>query len=576
MLKSMAPNDAYICGKHDFSRSKAYSALIEAIQIFCDNLLLKDELEIKKYRSLILGAIGEEGRLLTNIIDNLHLIIGEQSEVSDNFNHETKHKFNYVFINFIKAIASVSNPLVLVLEDLQWLDIASIDLLKALLKSQIKNLMFIGVYRDNDVCDAYQLAEFLKFVKEIDISPTNITLENMDYESTNELISDALCVSPLESYSLTTFVQGRTKGNPFFVKHMLRSLFEKEKITFNHEKRKWQWDDCTNETKGIAENVIGLLRLKIQSFDMHTQQTLAVATCLGSRSSLSFLRKIMNNKEGDEGLKGVEGALSSGMLTHCKRNDTYFFAHDLVQHAAKSFLPKDPKPIYLHIARKLVKMFSEVELNDNICLIAHLHYRAKDLIHDDERLNIAELFEMAGEKEMIATAFDEAFKYFESGVALLGPDCWKVQYNLSVKLHCNAARAAYCMAKFENIKEYIEKLFANATRLTDVIPAYVTLVQFYCYKNNHKEAVTTAIGVLNKLGESINLKHNDSLAELEILKTKSLVGNSFQQVLNIEVIKDSKGIIRVMEFFSLILLSAYHVDIRLYIVISCEFEYFAQ
>ena len=165
MFKPMAPNDIFICGKYDFSRSIAYSAIIEALQIFCDNLLLKDELEIKKYRSLILNAVGEEGRLLTNIIVNLLLIIGEQSEVSDKFGHEAKNRFNYVFTNFIKAIASVSKPLVLVLEDLQWLDVSSLDLLKVLLRSQIKNLMIIGVYRNNEVCDSHHLAELLKFVK---------------------------------------------------------------------------------------------------------------------------------------------------------------------------------------------------------------------------------------------------------------------------------------------------------------------------------------------------------------------------------------------------------------------------
>ena len=131
--------------------------------------------------------------------------------------------------------------------------------------------MFIGAYRDNEVCDTHPLIESLKLAEEIDISPASITLGNMDHGSTNELTSDALCVSPLESYSLTAFVHGRTEGNPFFAKHALRALFKKEKITFNHEKRKWQWDDCINETKGIAENVIDLLRHKMQSFDVRTR-----------------------------------------------------------------------------------------------------------------------------------------------------------------------------------------------------------------------------------------------------------------------------------------------------------------
>lgn len=115
------------------------------------------------------------------------------------------------------------------------------------------------------------------------------------------------------------------------------------------------------------------------------------------------------------------------------------------------------------------------------------------------------------------------------------------------------------MTNYESTKEYVEKILVNATRLNDVIPAHTTLVQFYCCKHQHKDAVTTRIGVLNKLGESINLKQNEQLAGLEILKTKSLVGNSFQQILDIKVIEDNK-ILRVMEFLCLILYSCYHLD----------------
>lgn len=125
---------------------------------------------------------------------------------------------------------------------------------------------------------------------------------------------------------------------------------------------------------------------------------------------MSFLRKIINGKEGDEGVKGAEGALSSGMIVNYKGSDTYCFAHDQIQHAAKSLLPEDPEPIYLYAASKLVKTFSKDELNDNICLIAHLHHRAKEIIKENERLKIAELFDMAGEKEMTATEFNDILR----------------------------------------------------------------------------------------------------------------------------------------------------------------------
>ena len=153
------------------------------------------------------------------MIDNLNLIIGNQSKGSNSYDYEAKNRLNYVLTKFIKAVASVGS-LILVLQDLQWMDSASLDLIKVLIRSRVKNLMLIGVYRDDEVCCSHQLSDLLNFVREINITPIEIALENMDHESLNEFISDTLCISPVSSYPLTAFVYGKTAGNPFFVKQM--------------------------------------------------------------------------------------------------------------------------------------------------------------------------------------------------------------------------------------------------------------------------------------------------------------------------------------------------------------------
>ena len=130
------------------------------------------------------------------MIDNLHLIIGNQSEVRYNSNYEAKN---------IKAVVSASS-FILVLEVLQWMDSASLDLFKVLIRSRIKNLMFIGVYRDNEVCSSPQLSGLLNFIRDININPKEVVLENMDHETLNEFISDTICASPVDSYPLTAFV----------------------------------------------------------------------------------------------------------------------------------------------------------------------------------------------------------------------------------------------------------------------------------------------------------------------------------------------------------------------------------
>ena len=169
----------FINGKFDQSTQDPYSAILQAIESFCGDLLLKDESTIDKYRSKIISAVGEEGKVL-DVISNLNLIIGQQPSISDSFGKDAKNRFNYVFIRFLKAICSAESPIVLVLEDLQWLDNETHNLVSAILADGcIKNLMFIGTYRQNEVTNEHLLTGLLQNVRNISIEMIEIELENL-------------------------------------------------------------------------------------------------------------------------------------------------------------------------------------------------------------------------------------------------------------------------------------------------------------------------------------------------------------------------------------------------------------
>ena len=190
------------------------------------------------------------------------------------------------------------------------MDFASIDLITALIKSSITNLMLIGVYRDNEINDKHRLVTFLNTSKNKDINTTVIHLKKLDQECINELISDVLCISALDSCPLTALIYKKTNGDPFFVRQMIHTFLEQKIITFSDEKRKWQWDNCIFGANDLSDDVLDLLRQKILSLSKGAQKALKVASCLGSPFSVSLLVLIINDKI------GVGGALASGIITH--------------------------------------------------------------------------------------------------------------------------------------------------------------------------------------------------------------------------------------------------------------------
>ena len=222
---------------------------------------------------------------------------------------------------------------------------------------------------------------------------------------------NALRITFHETYALTAIFIEKTKGNPFFVHQMIRSLSEKALIFFNNDARKWEWDSTIFGESDISKGVLELLRLKILALDENTQQVLKVACCLGSSFTLQTLKLIVNRSD------PIDHALSTGMITMQNNSrKTYRFAHDQIQTAAYSLLPEDPREIFLYIGKKLCALFSQKELDQNIFVVTNLLQNSRDLISDQtERLKTAELFLLAGNKAITYAVFTQAFKILETG-----------------------------------------------------------------------------------------------------------------------------------------------------------------
>ena len=248
---------------------------------------------------------------------------------------------------FIKAVTLLGRPLVIVLEDLQWIDASSLDLITALIEASVDNLMLIINYRDDEINDGYRLEKMLQSVKSMNISITEIKLKNVPQECINEFVSDTFHVPPLDSYLLSSFVYKKSKGNPFFIKRIINRLVEKNLITYSPERCSWLYNASIFERNYIAENIEDLLREKILSLDVNTQRTLKIASCFGASFSLLPLTLIISNKE------DVDNTLAKRLIIQLNGSETYCFVHDQVQQAAKSLLLKNSKLIYLHIAKMI-------------------------------------------------------------------------------------------------------------------------------------------------------------------------------------------------------------------------------
>ncbi|MCP4703909.1 MAG: AAA family ATPase, partial [candidate division Zixibacteria bacterium] len=154
IYKSLAEKRGYfITGKFDqLQRNIPYSAIINAFGELVQQLLTESEVQIAQWKERLLIALESNGQIIIDVLPEIKFIIGLQPEVSKIGPAESQDRFNLVFQNFMRVFCQPERPLVIFLDDLQWIDSASLNLIE-LIRANSDNtpLLFIGANRDNEV-----------------------------------------------------------------------------------------------------------------------------------------------------------------------------------------------------------------------------------------------------------------------------------------------------------------------------------------------------------------------------------------------------------------------------------------
>src|SRR5262249_45035142 len=143
----------FASGKFDqYKRDIPYATLAQAFQGLVRPLLSKSDAELASWRKAFLEALDQNGRLMVDLVPDLKLIVGDQPPVPELPPQQAQNRFQLVFRRFIGVFARPEHPLALFLDDLQWLDAATLDLIEDLLtRSDLHHFILIGAYRDNEV-----------------------------------------------------------------------------------------------------------------------------------------------------------------------------------------------------------------------------------------------------------------------------------------------------------------------------------------------------------------------------------------------------------------------------------------
>ena len=463
------PGALFAAGKFDqYKRGIPYATFAQAFQSLVRQLLSKSDAELGRWRDTLTEALGPNGQLMIGLIPELALIIGEQKPPPDLSPQDAHSRFQMVFRRFIAVFARPEHPLALFLDDLQWLDTATLELVADLLvHPDVKNLLLVGAYRANEVGMDHPLMEVLATVREAGRQVHDIRLGALSLEHVEELIGDALRASPDHVRPLAKMVFDRTGGNPFFAIHFITELVEEGLLAFDTGKAGWAWDLPRIHAKGFADNVADLMASKLGRLPPATQEALKQMACLGNVTAAATLAMVWEGTEAE--LHSALGPAIRADLVLLQAGD-YRFLHDRIHEAAYALIPEAERAsTHLRIGRLLAQRTAPEQLDADIFEIVNQLVRGAVLIRsEEERRKVAALNLIAGKRAKAGTAYVSALRYLSAGRALLPADAWDRFYRLTFDLELNLGECEFLTGDFALAEARFASLLTRALDYADL------------------------------------------------------------------------------------------------------------
>ncbi|WP_437947107.1 AAA family ATPase [Sorangium sp. So ce296] len=513
-----------VSGKADqYERGVPYAGIVQALDRFVQRMLMESKPRLAEWRRQLLHAVGDDGQIILDIVPRLERVIGPQPPVEPLPGSEAKGRFERVFRALFGAIASAEHPVVLFLDDLQWADAASLSFLVSLLsRGEIRHLLFIGAYRDNEVGAGHPLSAAIDEIQKAGVRTERVTLEPLSREDVAELVADALRCGAEEARPLAGLIHDKTHGNPFFATQFLKMLDQDGLVVFDPEQLVWRWDLAKIEAARLTDDVVEMVLHELRRLPETAMLPLRLAACIGGEFEMDTLAAVCEAPQA-ELHERLAPAVQSGLLL--RSGGGYAFLHDRVQQAAYLLTPEAERAdVHLRIARALKAR--SAELGDELFAIANQYNLGAAHISDpEERSAVAELNLAAGRRAKASSAYGVAAGYLTAGAALLDEASWRSDHELMLALHGELAECEHLSGNGAETRRLCALLLEHGRTRLDKQLAYRLLIERSTAELAIGEAIHACVDCMRMLGMDMPTSASDADVEAEFERIWAAIGD---------------------------------------------------
>ncbi|HZD50300.1 MAG TPA: serine/threonine-protein kinase PknK, partial [Silvibacterium sp.] len=491
----------FAAGKFDrYKRDIPYATVAQAFQTLVRQILAKSEADVERWRGILRKVLGRNGQLIVDLIPELEFVIGKQPPVPELAPQDAQNRFQMVFRRFLSAFAQPEHPLALFLDDLQWLDAATLELVKHLItEPEVRYFLLVGAYRENEVSPSHPLMRTLEVIRKAGANIHQVVLAPLGLDDVRRLVADSLHCEEDSARPLAEMVHEKTGGNPFFTIQFLTALAEERLLMFDSGAEVWSWDLARIQAKGYTDNVVDLMAGKLSRLPYTTQEALGQLACLGNVAEIATLALVQGQSE-EQIHALLWQAVRAGLVF--RQDSVYTFLHDRVQEAAYALIPESERAaVHLRIGRLFVSRTAPEEMEEHIFQIVNQLNRGTVLIDSvEERERVAELNLVAGKRAKTSTAYASALAYFVAGRALLPEENWAQRYALHFALELQRAECEFLTGEFAAAEERLSMLSRRAANLVDCAAVARLQTELYAALDQSDRAVESGLEYLRRVG----------------------------------------------------------------------------
>jgi len=505
----------FVSGKFEqYKQDISYFTFSMILQGIVREILNRSEIEKVRWRDAIVGALGTNGQLIVDLAPDMKMILGPQPVPHELPAREADRRLRSTIGSFLGALTGVGYPLVLFLDDLQWVDAASLKVVEeVIIYSDIRYLMLVGAFRINEVSKSHALYTAMKAIRGNGLAIETIALKPLSRDELGHLIADTLGCRPDQAETLIHLVYDKTSGNPFFAIQFLTALKEERLLEYDVRSSAWHWDIDAIHAKGLTDNVVELMVAKLRKLPRASQKRLMEMACLGIMVPNTII-SILNQTADAVQSRGLDEAINAGFLI--RHDDHLKFVHDRVQEAAYGMINLQDRPaVHLNNARRMLKGMDEAKLDGFIYDIVGQFNRGIDLISAEEEEPVFRLNCQAGRKAKLSGAHAAASSYFSQAARLLPMDSWQTNYDDTFLLYADYSASEFLLGNHEAADEMFGKLLSYAPGNSQRAQIYRQRISLYQVAGRFDAAVDASLEALAHFGIVFPTAENDIAAAVD-------------------------------------------------------------